>query len=163
MRENLRRLAILFSLVLNVAFLGTYLYREAPQWMGKAEPQGVALPYQALRLTELQQRKFDPIRQRIHARVREIGSEIKGEQLRLVDRLAQPQPDLGAIHATQERIRDLQRAMQDAVIGHLIEGSAVFTTEQRAQFFGVLRERIEKADPASPPWMRPGGTARGAD
>jgi len=163
MRGNLRRLAILFSFVLNVAFLGTYLYREVPRWMGKARPQDVALPYQALQLTEAQQRKFEPIRQKIHAQVGEIGSEIKREQLRLVELLARPEPDLGAIHATQERIRDMQKAMQDVVIGHLIEESAIFTADQRAQFFRILRERIEKAEPVSPPWMRPAGTARGAD
>jgi len=162
MSKNLSRLAILFSFLLNIAFLGTYLYREVPRWAGKAQPQGVPLPYQAVQFTEAQQKKFDPIREKFHARVKEIGSEIKREQLQLVEQVAQPEPDMGAIRATQERIRGLQRTMQDVVIGHLVESSSIFTAEQRAQYFGVLRERIEKAEPMSPPWMRPEGTARGA-
>ena len=80
-----------------------------------------------------------------------------------MDLLAQPKPDLSSVRETQMRIRDLQRRMQDAVIGHLIEESAIFTADQRARFFRILRERIEKAEPASPPWMKPAGKARSVD
>ncbi|MBI5444723.1 MAG: periplasmic heavy metal sensor [Deltaproteobacteria bacterium] len=165
MSENLRRIAILFSVVLNVAFLGTYLYREVPRWAGGSQPapHGGPLPYQALHMTEAQQRKFEPIRQRFHARMKEVGGEIKQEQLRLVDLLAQPEQDLESVRATQERIRELQRVMQDAVIGHLVEEGAFFTAEQRAQFFGILRERIEQAQPAAPPWMRSVDKAQGTE
>jgi Spy/CpxP family protein refolding chaperone len=163
MKENLRRLAILFSIVLNVAFLGTYLYKSAPRWVGGDQRQGEILPYQALHLTQEQEKKFDPIRRTFHARVGEVGGEIKREQLRLVDLLAQPEPDRNSVRATQEKIRDLQRRMQEAVIGHLIEESAIFTADQRVRYFAILRERIEKAEPASPPWMRPAGKVRGAD
>jgi len=163
MKENLRRLAILFSVVLNVAFLGIYLYTAAPRWVAREQPRGDGLPYQALHLTQSQERKFDPIRQRFHTRVHEVGSEIKREQLRLLALLAQPEQDLGSVRATQERILGLQRGMQNAVIGHLMEESAIFTADQRVEFFRILRERIEKTEPASPPWMRPAGKARGAE
>ena len=163
MKENLRRLAILFSVVLNVAFLGTYLYKSAPRWVGGDQPKGEILPYQTLHLTQEQERKFDPIRRTFHARVGEVGGEIKREQLRLVDLLAKPEPDRSSVRETQERIRDLQKHMQEAVIGHLTEESSVLTADQRARFFRILRERIEKAEPASPPWMRPTGKARGAE
>jgi len=157
MKENLRCLAILFSVVLNVAFLGIYLYTAAPRWVGMEQPRGNGLPYQALRLTQSQEKKFDPVRRKFHTRMHEVGSEIKREQLRLLDLLAQPEQDLGSVRAIQERILDLQRGMQDAVISHLIEESAIFTADQRVRFFRILRERIEKTEPASPPWMRPSG------
>ena len=163
MKENLRRLVILFSVVLNVAFLGIYLYEAVPRWVGRDHPRGDVLPYQALHLTPSQERAFDPVRRKFHARVREVGGEIKREQLRLVDLLAQPEQDLGSVRATQERILSLQKSMQDAVISHLNEESAIFTADQRVQFFRVLRERIEKTGPASPPWMRPAGKGRGAE
>ena len=163
MKENLRRLAILFSVVLNVAFLGTYLYTAAPRWVGREQPRGDGLPYQALHLTQSQERKFDPVRREFHTRVQEVGSEIKREQLRLVDLLAQPNQDPGSVRAIQEKILGLQRGMQDVVIGHLMEESAIFTADQRVQFFRILRERIEKTEPASPSWMRPAGKTRGAE
>ena len=163
MKENLRRLAILFSVVLNVAFLGIYLYTAAPRWVAREQPRGDRLPYQALRLTQSQEQKFDPVRRKFHTRMHEVGSEIKREQLRLVDLLAQPEQDLGSVRAIQERILGLQRGMQNVVIGHLIEESAIFTADQRVRFFRILRERIEKTEPASPPWMRPVGKTRKAE
>jgi len=126
-------------------------------------PHGEVLPFQSLNLTQEQEKKFDPIRLKFHARVGEISGEIKREQLRLVDLLAQPEPDLNSVRETQMRIRDLQKRMQDAVIGHLIEESAIFTADQRARFFRILRERIEKAEQASPPWMKPADKARSVD
>ena len=95
--------------------------------------------------------------------MREIGGEIKREQLRLLDLLAQPEQDFGSVRAIQERILGLQRGMQDAVISHLLEESAIFTADQRVRFFRILRERIEKTEPVSPPWMRPAGKTRGAE
>ena len=163
MKENLRRLAILFSVVLNVAFLGICLYTAAPRWVGREQPRGDGLPYQALRLTQAQEQKFDSVRREFHTRMREIGGEIKREQLRLLDLLAQPEQDFGSVRAIQERILGLQRGMQDAVISHLLEESAIFTADQRVRFFRILRERIEKTEPASPPWMRPAGKTRGAE
>ena len=163
MKENLRRLAILFSVVLNVAFLGIYLYTAAPRWVGREQPRGDGLPYQALRLTQAQEQKFDSVRREFHTRMREIGGEIKREQLRLLDLLAQPEQDFGSVRAIQERILGLQRGMQDAVISHLLEESAIFTADQRVRFFRILRERIEKTEPVSPPWMRPAGKTRGAE
>ena len=163
MKNNLLRLSILFSVVLNVAFLGTYLYKAGPRWMRGDPPQGEGLPFQALHLTQEQEKKFNPIRVKFHERVEEVGGEIKREQLRLVDLLAQPEPHLNSVRETRMRIRDLQRRMQDAVIGHLIEESAIFTADQRARFFRILRERIEKAEPASPPWMKPAGKAGSVD
>jgi len=163
MKGNLRRLAILFSVVLNISFLGAYLYKAVPRWVGRDLPRGDVLPYQGLHLTQEQERNFDPVRRKFHTRLHDVGSEIKREQLRLVDLLAQSKQNLHSVRATQERILELQRGMQDVVIGHLIEESAIFTADQRAQFFRILRDRIEKAEPVSPPWMRPEGTARGAD
>jgi len=156
-------LAILFSVVLNISFLGAYLYKSAPRWVGRDQLRGDVLPYQGLHLTQEQERKFDPIRRKFHTRMHDVGSEIKREQLRLVDLLAQSEQNLVSVRATQERILKLQRGMQDVVIGHLIEESAIFRADQRAQFFKILRERIEKAEPVSPPWMRREGTARGVD
>jgi len=163
MKNNLLRLAILFSVVLNVAFLGTYLYKAGPRWMRVDHPQSEVLPFQSLHLTQEQKKKFDPIRLKFHEQVGEISGEIKREQLRLVDLLAQSEPDLNSVRETQMRIRDLQRRMQDTVIGHLIEESAIFTTDQRARFFRILRERIEKAERACPPWMKPAGKARSVE
>jgi len=163
MRGNLRRLAILFSVVLNISFLGAYLYKAAPRWVGRDQQRGGVFPYQGLHLTQEQEQNFEPVRRMFHTRMHDVGSEIKQEQLRLVDLLAQSEPNLRSVRATQMRILELQRGMQDVVIGHLIEESAIFTADQRAQFFKILRERIEKAEPVSPPWMRPAGKARGAE
>lgn len=163
MSPHLRRLAILFSVALNVAFLGTYLSHAVPQWISKEQREGGMLPYQMLQLTEAQQQTFDRARRTFHVRMQEVGAAITAEQLRLVDLLAQPTHDLAAVRATQEKIQGLQRAMQDAVIDHLLAEEAVFTGEQRAHFFRLIRERIERGDQGTPPWVRPGETRRSGE
>ncbi|MBI5439708.1 MAG: periplasmic heavy metal sensor [Deltaproteobacteria bacterium] len=156
MKANLRRLGIVFSVFLNVAFLGTYLYRELPRWL-RPEVSSHALPYQALQLTAEQLRAFEPLRDAFHAQLRQVGGELQGEQLRLLGLLAKPDPDLAAIHAGQARVSELQRVIQDAVIEHLLQQNRIFTPEQQVRFFQVLRERIEGADLGSPPWLGPNG------
>jgi Spy/CpxP family protein refolding chaperone len=159
MRGNLRRLAILFSAALNLGFLGAYAWRLAARG---AEPDG-ALPYLSLHLTEEQQRRFDPLRHEFHARMADIGGQIQQERLRLLDLLAPPDQDRRAVRAAQETILRLQGEMQDAVVEHLVAQCAIFTPEQRARFFGILRERIEAADEALPPWMSRGAAQPAAE
>ena len=158
MSAHLRRLAILFSVTLNVAFLGTYLAHAVPRWLSKDVQQGERLPYQMLQLTEAQHQTLDRTRHTFHARLQEVGAAITAEQLRLIDALAQPEADLTAVRAAQEKIQGLQRAMQDTVIDHLLAEKAVFAGEQRTHFFRLIRERIAHGDQGTPPWMRPGDT-----
>lgn len=155
MRKNLKTLAVLFSVVLNIAFVTFAAYWR---WSFANVPQSPsgkgALLYEQLDLTAEQLRQFAPLRDRFHAQMSRIGNEIRAKQVELIDLLAVPSPERQAIHAQQERIRDLQRAMQDAVVSHILEESKVFTGEQRMKFFQLLKERSQLNGRPCPPWMK---------
>lgn len=143
MQKNIAILAVIFSVVLNVVLVGLALRQ-------RAEP--VRPLYEALDLSPAQMEKFRPLRDRFHAFVDAQGHTIKQKQLELVSLLAAPQPDRQAIDAKQEEIRALQRQMQARVIDHFLAESRIFTPRQRAQFFAIIKRRIENSS-LRPRWM----------
>jgi Spy/CpxP family protein refolding chaperone len=154
MKENLKALLLLFSAVLNIAFVGTAIYHK---W--SSPPAGSALPgnrpflYEELNLTKEQLEKFEPLRNRFHARLHETSSEIRNIRLHLIDLLAASDPDREAIRRQQEQIFALQKRMQRTVINHLLDESTILTAEQRARLFHLIRERSETRGGPWPPWM----------
>lgn len=155
MKKNLKTLAVLFSVVLNIAFLtfaaySRWSFANVPQSSGKG-----GLLYEQLDLTEEQLKRFEPLRDRFHAQMSCLGNEIRARQVELIDLLAAPAPDRQAIRTHQEKIRNLQRTMQDTVVDHILEESKVFTPEQRMKFFQLLKERSNTDGRPCPPWMKP--------
>jgi len=154
MKNNLKILAIVFSVVLNMAFIGSYLYsRSGASAQVARQADHSRLLYQELSLDRDQLDRLKPLRDSFHAFVNEQGQRIKAKQLELVDLLAQEKPDRRAIAAKQERIQALQRQMQAEVIDHLLEESSIFTPRQRQRFFTLMKERIEGSVGPRPRWM----------
>lgn len=154
MTKNLKTLAIIFSVVLNIVFTGSYFYHKANllQLMGHRTNHNRLL-YEELNLSREQLDRFGPARDRFHAFVNELGRKIKFKQLELIDVLAMENPDRSAITAKEKDIRGLQQQMQAKVIDHLLEESSLFTPEQRGKFFALIKERIEKSNGPHPRWM----------
>jgi len=152
--KNLKILAIVFSVALNVAFVGSYLYSRFGASADVArQADHHRLLYQELDLDRDQLDRLKPLRDSFHAFVNEQGQRIKAKQLELVGLLAQEKPDRRAIAATQQEIQTLQRQMQAEVISHLLEESRIFTPKQRQRFFLLIRQRIEGGAGPRPGWM----------
>jgi Spy/CpxP family protein refolding chaperone len=152
MKENFKTLVLTFSIILNIAFIGaTVYYRPSSSLPTGNSP----FLYQQLNLSQEQLRQVEPMRDRFHARLREVGGEIKTKQLRLIGLLGAADLDGKAVDALQEEIHDLQQNMQDTIIRHILEETRVFTAEQRKIFFSLMKERIEQSGQPCPPWMRP--------
>lgn len=154
MKENLKTLAIIFSVVLNIVFIGSYFYHKSDQYLLTGH-QGKHNRFliEELNLSREQLDRFEPIRDRFHAFLSQQGYVIRDKQLELIDLLAKENPDREAVDVKQKEIQTLQRQMQAKVIEHLFEESGMFTPEQRKKFFGLIRERIEKSDGPRPRWM----------
>ncbi|NOY12250.1 MAG: periplasmic heavy metal sensor [Deltaproteobacteria bacterium] len=154
MKKNLKILAIIFSVVLNIVFTGSYFYHGSGllPLVGRQANHDHPL-YEELDLGRDQLDRFEPLRDSFHAFVNEQGRKIKAKQLELVGLLAKEKPDRRAIDAKQEEIQVLQRQMQAKVIDHLLEESRIFTPEQRQKFFALIKGRIEKSDGPRPRWM----------
>jgi len=154
MKKNLKALAIIFSVVLNIVVVGSYFYHESCLFpAGSHQGNHNRFLYEELDLSHDQLERFEPLGDRFHAFVGKQGQKIKAEQIELIGLLAVDRPDQEAIGAKQEEIQALQRQMQAKVIDHLLEESRLFTPEQREKFFALIRDRIEKSSLPGPRWM----------
>ena len=154
MKKNLKTLAIIFSVVLNIVFLGSYLYHESClRLLPYHQEHHHRRLYEELNLSRKQLDIFKPIRDRFHAFLNRHGQIIKAKQLELIDLLATDKPDREAIEAKQKEIQALQRQMQARVIAHLLEESKLFTPQQKKKFFALIKGRIEKTGGPRPRWM----------
>jgi len=154
MKNNLKTLAIIFSVVLNIVFIGSYFYHKSNllPLAGRQADHDLHI-YEELDLGRDQLGRVGLLRDRFHAFVNEQGRKIKAKRLELVDLLAKEKPNRLAIDVKQEEIQILQRRMQAKVIGHLLEESTIFTPEQRQKFFALIKERVEKSGGPRPQWM----------
>ena len=154
MKKNLKTLAIIFSIVLNLVFIGTYFYHQFDQ-QPLTGPQGDHNRFlvEELNLSREQIDRFAPIRDRFHAFLSRQEHAIKDKQLELISLLAKENPDREAVDVKQKEIQTLQRQMQAKVIDHLLEESGIFTSEQRQRFFALIKGRIEKSVNPHPRWM----------
>ena len=154
MKKNIKILAIIFSVVLNIVFLGSYLYHKFGLHLSPGHQMNHnRLICEELNLSREQLKKFEPVRDRFHAFISQQGHAIKDKQLELIDLLTKENPDREAIGAKQKEIHTLQGQMQAKVIDHLLEEREIFTVEQREKFFALIKGRIEKSESPRPRWM----------
>jgi Spy/CpxP family protein refolding chaperone len=145
MKHYARTLGIVFSITLNLAFLGSYAYRAWPRQDGYV--------FEELRLTPEQRSRMIAGRDRFTATIGTIGTSILGLQVQMIDAIAADPEDRPAIDATIGRIRSQQQAMQLAVVDHLLQDKSLLTPDQRQEFFSILKARIVSQGAPRPAWM----------
>ena len=155
MKENFKNLVLIFSIMLNIVFVGgTSYFSLSSSSVASKPPPNCPFLYQELNLTREQLDRVEPVRDRFHGHLNEIGEDIKTRQLRLVDLLAASDLNRTAVEEVQQGIKTLQQTMQDTIISHILAQAEVFTPEQRSRFFELMKERIERSQPC-PAWMKP--------
>jgi hypothetical protein len=160
MKHYIRTLGLIFSVALNVAFVGSYAYRTLTRQ--------TTFAYQEMRLDAAQRSRMASSRDRFIATIDHIGNNIIGLHLELIDAIAAEPADRGAIDAKFEQIRSQQQSMQRAVVEHLMEDKSILDPGQRTEFFTVLKQRIRSQSMPGPPWLprdrkrQPGGPEPGA-
>jgi Spy/CpxP family protein refolding chaperone len=155
MNENMKKILFIASVALNAVFAVTYITYRLPLLAGVHQlPAPGGPPFLQLDLTPDQLTGFKEERDRFHARLQELGQEIKVKQIELIDLLGAVPPDRQEIERKQEEIQRLQGVVQDRVIVHFLQASAFLTPEQRTLFFQLIKGRIETSVQVCPPWMR---------
>lgn len=158
MRKNLIILAIIFSVVLNIGFIGTYCLQKAGLHPLKlVHTNHKRFLYEELNLSPEQLAEFEPGRNRFHTYLDLQSKTIQAGQIELISLLAENPPDRKAIDTKHEKIQNLQRQMQTRVIDHFFEESRILTPEQRKKFFALIKGRIEKNSGFCPGWMQRNG------
>lgn len=145
MKRPIRSLAILFSVVLNVAFVASYAFRAvAPRQ---------AFAYEELKLDADQRGRMMSSRDRFLANIDRIGNSIIALHAELIDAIAADPADRTAIDARLGEIRTQQQSMQKAVVDHLLEDKVILRPDQYEQFFSILKRRIRSQGMPGPPWL----------
>jgi Spy/CpxP family protein refolding chaperone len=145
MKTSIRTLGIIFSVGLNVAFIGSYVYQ-----MLTRRP---TFAYEEVRLDSDQRTRMMAGRDRFIASIDAVGNRIIDLHVDLIDAIAADPPDRTAIQAKFDEIRMQQQSMQQVVVEHLLEDKSILRPDQRQQFFGALKQRIRSQGMPGPPWL----------
>ena len=156
MKGNLKILIFLFSIILNVVFVGTYATYKFQINPGERKNDNLMKPlFLELDLTPEQLARFKSERDKFLPQLQSLEEEIKRKQIELIGILSINTPDQQTIESKQKEIQELQAAAQDRVIAHLQQVSTALSPKQRTRFFHLIRERIEVSASSCPPWTKP--------
>jgi Spy/CpxP family protein refolding chaperone len=156
MKGNLKILIFLFSIVLNVVFVGTYAAYKLPVITSEKKDDNFRRPiFLELDLTPEQVTRFKSDRDEFRSHLQALEQEIKKKQAELIDILSIDTPDQQAIDSKQKEIQELQTAAQYRVIAHFLQESRLLNPKQRNHFFNLIKERIEISGASCSPWAKP--------
>jgi len=149
MLKQMKPLLVVLSVALNLAFVGAWLAYAAASRMGsqetRCEPgdsETVWCPlHRELNVTAEQWEKIEPRLREFRTSADAICRQIGQLRAEMIDLLAVPQPDLGAVKAKQEEIFAGQRRMQGLVVEQLVSEKKVLTAEQQQRLFDMLRRQ----------------------
>lgn len=145
MRHYIRTLGLIFSVALNVAFVGSYAYRTLTR--------PTTFAYEEMRLDATQRSRMASSRDLFIRTIDQIGNNIIGLHLELIDAVAAEPADRSEIDTKFEQIRSQQQSMQRAVVEHLMEDKSILSPDQRKEFFAALKQRIRSQSMPGPPWL----------
>jgi Spy/CpxP family protein refolding chaperone len=145
MKHEMRVLAVIFSVVLNCAFLAGY----AVQRLGD-QPRPL---HENLNLTDEQRERFDAAQKQLARRIQETGRKMLALHSELIDVIASDDRDPGALDAKIAELRQGQGAMLRAVVDHLQTEKEILTPPQRARFFESLKTRTLAYGASGPRWL----------
>jgi Spy/CpxP family protein refolding chaperone len=151
-KQQIKTLAMIFSVVLNIAFLvgyGVHKLNERPKFA-----------YEELDLSREQHDRLEAARNRFLGDLNKIGDRIEGRHIELIDLIAADSVTPQAIEIKFEEIHFIQSSMQRRVVEHLLEDKQILTPEQRAKFFAVLKSRIQEQGSPGPSWLPAGARQR---
>ena len=149
MRSKWLIFVLVLSLAINAAVLATtgyHYYRNAtltPLAPCPVSPGDTHL-YQSIGLSELQLSKMEPLAQRFHSRLTELGTAMEGKRELLVDLLAKG-GDPAGIENLRKEMGGIQDEIQKEVITHITELKKILDLDQQQRFFDLMRQGMTRA------------------
>jgi uncharacterized membrane protein len=145
-------LLLVFSLALNLAFVGIWAHHKMyvePKLaeLEQARPgvpsgEGAAVrPAPAARESEEQRRLMRELARRVGPRLQELDHRVKDRQEHLLVLLADPEPNAEEIERCQAEIAEGRRRMETIVVRELMEISRKLPPERRRALLERLRGR----------------------
>ena len=149
MRSKWLILILILSLAINSAVLATvgyHYYRNvstAPSAPCPMSP-GDSHLYQSLGLSRVQLSKMEPLAQKFHARLAELGARMEEKKETLTD-LLQKDSDPVSIENLRKEMAGIQDEIQKEVIVHILESKKILDPDQQQRFFDLMRQSMTHA------------------
>jgi Spy/CpxP family protein refolding chaperone len=158
MRSKWLIIILFLSLAINAGVLATtgyHYYRNAsliPSAPCPVSP-GDSHLYQSLGLSNLQLAKMEPLAQKFHGRLAELGAAMEKKKETLIA-LLQKDGDPESIENLRKEMAGIQDEIQREVITHITESKKILDSNQQQRFFDLMRQNMTRAQS---PWSPTNG------
>jgi len=142
-------LILVLSLAINAGVLVSMGYHY---YVNASTPSSAPCPmspgdshlYQSLGLSNLQLAKMEPLAQKFHGRLAELGALMEGKKETLTD-LLQKGSDPVKIENLRKEMATIQDDIQKEVITHITELKKILDPQQQQRFFDLMRQNMTHA------------------
>jgi Spy/CpxP family protein refolding chaperone len=140
---------LILSLAINAGVLVSMGYHY---YVNASTPSSAPCPmspgdshlYQSLGLSNLQLSKMEPLAQKFHGRLAELGSAMEEKKETLTD-LLQKDSDPMKIENLRKEMAGIQDEIQKEVIVHIMESKKILDPQQQQRFFDLMRQNMTRA------------------
>ena len=142
-------LILVLSLAINAGVLVSMGYHY---YVNASTPSSAPCPmspgdshlYQSLGLSNLQLAKMEPLAQKFHGRLAELGALMEGKKETLTD-LLQKNSDPVKIENLRKEMAGIQDEIQKEVITHITALKKILDADQQQRFFNLMRQSMTRA------------------
>ncbi len=148
MRSKWFTIILLLSLAVNVGViitLGYHYYHNTSLKPSVPCPMspGDSHLYQSLGLSKAQLSEMEPLAQKFHERLGELGSRMEEKKKALTD-LLQKESDPASIEHLRKEMAGIQDEIQKEVISHIMESKKILDPIQQQRFFDLMRQSMTR-------------------
>ncbi len=99
--------------------------------------------YQSLGLSKAQLSEMEPLAQKFHARLAELGARME-EKKETLTNLLQKDSDPASIENLRKEMAGIQDDIQKEVITHIFESKKILDSNQQQHFFNLMRQSMTR-------------------
>jgi Spy/CpxP family protein refolding chaperone len=148
MRPKWLILILILSLAINAGVLVSmgyhyYVNASTPSTAPCPMSPGDSHLYQSLGLSNVQLSKMEPLAQKFHARLAELGARMEEKKETLTD-LLQKDSDPVSIENLRKEMAGIQDEIQKEVISHIMESKKILNPIQQQRFFDLMRQSMTR-------------------
>jgi Spy/CpxP family protein refolding chaperone len=149
MKSKWLTVVLVLSLAINAGVLVSMGYHY---YVNASTPSSAPCPmspgdshlYQSLGLSNLQLAKMEPLAQKFHARLAELGALMEEKKETLIA-LLQKDSDPASTENLRKEMAGIQDEIQKEVITHITESKKILDPQQQQRFFDLMRQNMTRA------------------
>jgi Spy/CpxP family protein refolding chaperone len=149
MKSKWLTVVLVLSLAINA---GVFVSMGYHYYINASTPSSAPCPispgdshlYRSLGLSKGQLAKIDPIAQKFHARLAELGAATE-EKKEVLTNLLQKDSDPASIENLRKEMAGIQDEVQKEVITHITELKKILDPNQQQRFFDLMRHNMTRA------------------